>query len=363
MIIKPVPPSILDLFNIYGSGSIIPNIIFNITFAAIMAFIAAILNDDRIFYNNPEDGSYAFAPFSSLGIAISLYLGFRNNAAFARWWEARQALGKQLVLVRSIVRTLCSLNLSKNIKERIMNLILAHVNALKSELRGDYNSIEDEIEDIQTTIININTNTNEIANENKKEVIYKETLQLLTPKDIKFLHTQCFVADALLRLVGNEIKYLYGNTNPRDPNDTTNSSSSSSSSSSKPLIDSVIFVELNQLITELAVCQGVCERIQKTPIPYAYNLLVHRATFLYVILLPFALAKDLHYFCILFNVLLAYTFFGVDEVSRQLENPFGTAPYSLPLCAMSRTIEMSVAQALERPIPQPFTPSHDGLLM
>ena len=71
----------------------------------------------------------------------------------------------------------------------------------------------------------------------------------------------------------------------------------------------------------------------------------------------------MHYFSVLFNVIVAYTFFGLDEVSRQLENPFGKESYSLPLCAIVRNIEISMGQSLGIVVPEKLAPNKDGLLM
>ena len=46
-----------------------------------------------------------FAPFTALGVAISLFLGFRNNACYDRWWEGRNQWGKQLIVIRNLGRT------------------------------------------------------------------------------------------------------------------------------------------------------------------------------------------------------------------------------------------------------------------
>ena len=44
--------------------------------------------------------------------------------------------------------------------------------------------------------------------------------------------------------------------------------------------------------------------------------------------------------------MIAYTFFGLDELARQLETPFGLEPQCLPLDDMCRVIEAAAAQAL-----------------
>lgn len=39
-----------------------------------------------------------------LGIALSIFLGFRNNACYDRWWEARKIWGKLVYTTRSLAR-------------------------------------------------------------------------------------------------------------------------------------------------------------------------------------------------------------------------------------------------------------------
>jgi len=59
---------------------------------------------------------------------------------------------------------------------------------------------------------------------------------------------------------------------------------------------------------------------------------------------------------------VAYTFFGLDAVGDEIEDPFGEKPHHLPLEAICTTIEINVLEALgaaELPIaPRPI----DGLL-
>ena len=44
------------------------------------------------------------APFTQLGLALSIFLGFRNNACYERWWEARRQWGQLIAEVRGLVR-------------------------------------------------------------------------------------------------------------------------------------------------------------------------------------------------------------------------------------------------------------------
>ncbi|GAJ67191.1 hypothetical protein MA13_contig00004-0260 [Edwardsiella piscicida] len=48
-------------------------------------------------------------PFSLLGVAIAIFLGFRNNASYARFIEARVLWGSLLITTRSLMRQAISL--------------------------------------------------------------------------------------------------------------------------------------------------------------------------------------------------------------------------------------------------------------
>ena len=60
--------------------------------------------------------------------------------------------------------------------------------------------------------------------------------------------------------------------------------------------------------------------------------------------------------------MIAYTFFGLDALSEELEEPFGLAANQLPLTALSRTIEINLREALgETNLPTDIMPI-DGYL-
>ena len=47
---------------------------------------------------------FTLAPFSILGVAIAIFLGFRNNAGYARYVEARKLWGQLMIASRSLLR-------------------------------------------------------------------------------------------------------------------------------------------------------------------------------------------------------------------------------------------------------------------
>ena len=83
---------------------------------------------------------------------------------------------------------------------------------------------------------------------------------------------------------------------------------------------------------------------------------MRRTTYLYCWLLPFALIDSASLFTPLFAAIVAYVFFGLQAVTNELEMPFENAQNGLPLDAMCRTIEISVAESLGDPSPKPLLP-------
>ncbi len=59
----------------------------------------------------------------------------------------------------------------------------------------------------------------------------------------------------------------------------------------------------------------------------------------------------------LISAVIAYTFFGFDALSEELEEPFGLAANQLPLTALSHTIEINLREALgDTDIPPDIAP-------
>ena len=56
------------------------------------------------------------------------------------------------------------------------------------------------------------------------------------------------------------------------------------------------------------------------------------------------------------TLIAAYTFFGLDALAQELEEPFGHAPNHLPLNALCRVNDISIAEALGQPAPNPLEP-------
>jgi putative membrane protein len=111
-------------------------------------------------------------------------------------------------------------------------------------------------------------------------------------------------------------------------------------------LDIMAYRILDERLSEIAAAQAGCERIMGTPLPFAYTLLLQRTAYIFCLLLPFGLASTAGWATPLFTALIAYTFFGLDALSEELEDPFGTEANDLALDGLCRVCEISVFEAL-----------------
>ena len=93
-----------------------------------------------------------------------------------------------------------------------------------------------------------------------------------------------------------------------------------------------------------------------TPLPFASTLLLHRTAYLVCLLLPFGLVATAGWATPAFTALIAYTFFGLDRLSEELEDPFGTEANDLALDSLFRSCDIAVFDPLAEPPPPPLAP-------
>lgn len=268
---------------------------------------------------------YSFVPFTALGVAISLFLGFHNNASYARWWEARTLWGTQIIAVRNLIRFLLgicrqdddddeSLIKDSDWRIRIILLVMAQTHALRSQLRPYCKS-----DDIPA----LKERDRFLANESSSSI--ERLVKSQNP------------ADAILMRASEILGKESG-------------------------LSTYSLIHASRLIDRLCEIQTSCERIHNTTLPFAYSLLVHRTSFMFVYLSPFAIASTMGWWTPVFTAILAYTLFGLDEVARQLNEPFRDEPQCLALSSMCRVIERDVCEALRREVP-PLLKPVDSVLM
>jgi putative membrane protein len=101
-------------------------------------------------------------------------------------------------------------------------------------------------------------------------------------------------------------------------------------------------------INILLDCQGGCERILKTPIPFVYAAHIKHLLLLYLGTLPIVLVEKLGYSAPIAIAIMTFGLLGIQEAGLEIEDPFGTDPNDLPLDDICSTIARDVL-ALARP--------------
>lgn len=289
MIVRDKPSRLELLFAV--RGSIVPVVAPRLVF--LMAVAAAVVGLQRYFGAVPEvDGS----GFTIFGIALSLFLGFRNNAAYDRWWEARKLWGSLLADLRSLAREARIFVRDEGVRLELLRLGLAFLHLHRANLRG-------------------------LPNDPKASAIVPGIDAVAGGRPGAALDR---MAQAL------------------------------ADGQARGTIDGFGARALNERLASMAEQQAGCERIVGTPLPYVYSLLIYRTTYLYCLLLPLALVGPAGWLTPVFVGVVGYVFLGLAEVSEELSHPFGTTPNALPLDAICRTAEISLAPHLGVPTPAPL---------
>lgn len=108
------------------------------------------------------------------------------------------------------------------------------------------------------------------------------------------------------------------------------------------IITDIQQMALDQNVQQLIDYVGACERIHKTPLPFAYVVHLRRSVIFYCFTLPFALLDPFGWSTILDTFLVAYIFFGIEEIGVEIEDPFGVDDNDLPLDNICRMIETNL---------------------
>src|ERR1700744_4484818 len=134
MIVRP-RPTLLQLFFILR-GSVITRIFPQVILVFVLSALVVVAH--RVWPGLIS--GVAGTPFTLLGIALSIFLGFRNNACYDRWWEARKEWGRLVTAARDLARQTLMLEAKSEIasagaRARLLHLAAAFAQALVCHLR------------------------------------------------------------------------------------------------------------------------------------------------------------------------------------------------------------------------------------
>ncbi|TNE44666.1 MAG: hypothetical protein EP343_28820 [Deltaproteobacteria bacterium] len=257
-------------------------------------------------------------PLAVVGAALGIFVSFRTNSGYDRWWEGRKLWGRMINSSRHFATQVLSYfphnkdGSPSPLQKELVHRHIAYVHTLRCLLR-----LQDPLKD-------------------------KEVTQYLTEDEQKALQGQTNMTHALLQSQSNA---LVGAANQGDLNEFRLQS-------------------MDRTIAALLDIQGGCERIKKTPVPRGYGFIAKRLIWFYAMLFPLGVISYLGYWTLPINVLVCLSFMLISEVGRVLEDPFNMYYNALPLHALSNTIERNLCQRLGETELAPATqPSDKGILM
>ena len=228
-------PSALRLFFAWR-GSIVAHIVpqivgFALYAAAVVAAVGAL---------GLDLSAVGIAPLALVGITLSIYLSFRNSAAYDRWWEARGSGANSSPNSRTLPRAAEALLPDPEARRRFLLCFLGFCHLLRGKLRD----------------LDVGEQTAALSGAARSST-------------------------EALRRMGRDL------AEARRSGD----------------LDPIGHRILEERLTVLTAIETGCERIAGTPLPFAYTLLLHRTAYLVCLLLPFGLVATAGWATPLFTAL------------------------------------------------------------
>ena len=270
-------------------GSVLPYIITRLMLVLAVSVLSVLSLD--WWMSAHAASALSIPPFTLMGVALAIFLGFRNSVSYDRYWEARKQWGALLIGARSLTREVASFAPDESeLPRRVAHTLSAFAFALKHQLRGT-----DPRNDLACRL------------------------------DAAVLERICaarFVPSALLLCLARDF----------------------AAAQKVGVFSDLQLQSLDRNLNLLTEASGACERIANTPIPYTYRVLMNRTVMVYCLLLPVGLSTSIGWVTVLVAPFIAYTFLALDVIGEQIEEPFGKEPNDLALASMCHGIEVSVCE-------------------
>jgi ion channel-forming bestrophin family protein len=274
-----------------------------------------------------------FETITALSTALAIFLGFKNNNAYDRWWEARKIWGALVNYSRAWAREVIIMIIPDNernaeevkeLQQRMVYRHIAFVHALRVFLRKEhpYN---------QTGVEEIFEETND----------YEDTIDFLNPNEYKVFCHKKNPPNYLLERQGEDLRQAY----------------------ERGWLSDFRFVKLEELLVEFNNIQGRSERIKNTPFPRQYSFFSRVFVFIHASLLPFVFVEEIGWASIPVSIIISFVFLCLDLVGERAEDPFENRLEDVPLTAISLTIETNVKEQWgDKNFPKPKSVEHGVVL-
>lgn len=241
-------------------------------------------------------------PLTLFGSALALFLGFRDNSAYQRWWEGRVLWG-------------------------------AMINASRNLARAAYNFMPEEGDTLVRTIV-------------RRQIAYVNALRCQ-------LRRQSPDADVLRVISAEEADGALARRNPANGL-LDGTGQRIEAAMRRGWIDTVQQAALERILIEIANAQGGMERLKNTPLPNQYRFFPSFFTRLFCLLLPIGLVETLGIATPIGSTIAGLMFLAVLQVGDDLVDPFANTVHDVPMTALCRTIEIDLLEAIGEPAPPPI---------
>lgn len=292
-----------------------------------------------------------FAPLSTIGVAVSFMLGFKNNQSYDRFWEARTAWGGIVNGSRNWGNQVLSFVSDyhkktgvdpvelKRIQKRLIYRHLAYINALRLQLR-------------KPTSFSINYK-GAVANYHyggpERSNWEQDVKPFLAIQEYDQLTGAQNMPTQILRRQGEDLQYLM---------------------ETAQVLDDFRHIEMMNTLRDFYNEQGRCERIKNTPFPRQYAYFSKVFTWIFILMLPIALVMEFEklgesfiWLVIPFTTIISWIFMTLELVGDNSEDPFENFMNDVPMNALCRNIEIDLREMLgETELPPRVMPK-DGILM
>lgn len=260
------------------------------------------------------------APFTIVGLPLGVFLGFRNNASYERFWEGRKLWGTLVNVTRTWARQL--------------ELYLA-LDVAAPRTSGDRPTPE-EVRQLSRELVVGMIAYVHLLRMHLRDVVDLASLDSpLQASEMQRVEASLNRPVAVLDWLSRRLRAAF----------------------ERGLLHPYHLQALERTLARVTDVQGGCERIRNTPIPYATSVLLHRIVAAYCFALPFGLVATAGAWTPMIALLVSYAFFGLDDLGQEMEEPFGLHLNDLPLDQLSRMIEINLRQTLgETEVPEPLQP-------
>lgn len=332
-----------------------PWVIVQVTLRSILVFVlySSFITSLYVFFEM-DWLKIPWIPLTLLGIALAFYVGFKNNSAYDRTWEARKIWGGIVNSSRSwgamvhgfVTNEFAHEKMSdealKEVHKTLVYRHIAWIYRLKRQLRT----------------------VKEWEHDKKINKTYRKYIETLFPNDEADKELENYMssqeAQQILNAKNGCTQIIFKQTEDLKV------------LKEKGLIDDFRHMELQSLLTEFYTLQGQCERIKNFPLPRLYASLSIYFVYIFIFLLPLGmitayadsnLPETYIWGVVPFSTLISWIFWMMEGAGDYAENPFEALAFDIPMSSLTRTIEIDLREMLgETDLPEPITPK-DGFVV